>query len=65
MQEQIDQVYMRQALELAKLGGRAVAPNPLVGAVIVNNKEVIGTGYHQQLGQPHAEVNCFTAQRCT
>ena len=47
---------MAQALKLAALGGRAVAPNPMVGAVIVKNSKVIGKGYHQKFGGPHAEV---------
>lgn len=47
---------MAQALKLAALGGRAVAPNPMVGAVIVKNGKIIGQGYHQKFGGPHAEV---------
>ncbi|MBU1017871.1 bifunctional diaminohydroxyphosphoribosylaminopyrimidine deaminase/5-amino-6-(5-phosphoribosylamino)uracil reductase RibD [Patescibacteria group bacterium] len=53
----VDEKFMSQALELARLGGRAVAPNPMVGAVIVKGGKVIGKGYHQQFGGPHAEVN--------
>ncbi len=51
--------YMQRALELAKKGGRAVAPNPMVGAVIVKDGEIIGEGYHQIFGAPHAEVNAI------
>lgn len=47
---------MAKALELAKKGCRAVAPNPMVGAVIVKNGKIIGKGYHQKFGGPHAEV---------
>ncbi|MFC1733203.1 bifunctional diaminohydroxyphosphoribosylaminopyrimidine deaminase/5-amino-6-(5-phosphoribosylamino)uracil reductase RibD [candidate division KSB1 bacterium] len=52
----LDEKYMIQALELARLGGRAVAPNPMVGAVIVKDGKIIGKGYHQKFGGPHAEV---------
>lgn len=51
--------YMKRALELAKMGSRNVFPNPQVGAVIVKNNEIIGEGYHQIFGGPHAEVNAF------
>ncbi len=48
--------YMKRALELASLGNRFVAPNPMVGAVLVYEKRIIGEGYHHRYGQPHAEV---------
>lgn len=50
---------MAQALALAKLGMGHTSPNPLVGAVVVKNNQVIGQGYHQQHGTPHAEVNAL------
>ena len=50
---------MHRCLQLAKLGAGNVAPNPLVGAVLVYENEIIGEGYHQQYGQAHAEVNCI------
>lgn len=57
-----DTEYMRLALELAKEGCGFVNPNPMVGAVIVKNNEIIGQGYHKKYGQPHAErealANC-------
>jgi len=49
--------FMQLALEQARLGLGMVNPNPLVGAVIVKNDKVIGTGYHAFFGGPHAEVN--------
>ena len=52
----IDPRYMDRALDLAARGGRAVMPNPMVGAVIVYNDTIIGEGYHQAYGGPHAEV---------
>lgn len=54
---------MKRALELAKKGAGHVNPNPMVGAVIVKQGRVIGEGYHEQYGQPHAEVNAFAS--CT
>lgn len=53
---QQDQVYMRQAIELAKKAIYSTKPNPNVGCVIVKNGEVIGQGFHPKAGQPHAEV---------
>ncbi len=62
----LDEKFMAQALKLARLGGRDVAPNPMVGAVIVKNLpgrqaggKVIGSGYHKKFGGPHAEVNAI------
>ena len=56
MEENINEKYMRRAIELAKKGAGAVNPNPMVGAVVVKNEEVIGEGYHKFFGGPHAEV---------
>lgn len=56
-----DQRYMLRALQLAKLGGVSVAPNPMVGAVIVHNSQIIGEGYHQKYGEAHAEVNAVNS----
>ena len=50
---------MHRCLQLAKLGSSSVAPNPMVGAVLVHNGTIIGEGYHQKYGQAHAEVNCI------
>jgi diaminohydroxyphosphoribosylaminopyrimidine deaminase/5-amino-6-(5-phosphoribosylamino)uracil reductase len=54
-----DVQYMRQALDLARAGVGYVSPNPLVGCVIVNAGEVVGQGYHQRFGGPHAEVHAL------
>lgn len=51
--------YMERALDLAKKGGGYVNPNPQVGAVIVRGDEVVGAGYHEQFGAPHAEINAL------
>ncbi len=53
--------YMRRCFELAQKGLGNVAPNPMVGAVIVHNGEIIGEGYHMQWGGPHAEVNAIAS----
>ncbi|MEO5681330.1 MAG: bifunctional diaminohydroxyphosphoribosylaminopyrimidine deaminase/5-amino-6-(5-phosphoribosylamino)uracil reductase RibD [Chitinophagaceae bacterium] len=55
------EIYMQRCIELASLGAGAVAPNPLVGAVLVYEDRIIGEGYHMQYGQAHAEVNCINA----
>jgi diaminohydroxyphosphoribosylaminopyrimidine deaminase/5-amino-6-(5-phosphoribosylamino)uracil reductase len=51
--------YMRRAIELAKLGTGKVNPNPLVGAVIVKDGNIISEGYHKVYGDLHAERNAF------
>ncbi len=55
----IHETYIRRCLELAGKGSGYVAPNPMVGAVLVHNGRIIGEGYHREYGQPHAEVNCI------
>lgn len=50
---------MHRCLQLASLAAGNVAPNPMVGAVLVYQNNIIGEGYHQQYGKPHAEVNCL------
>ncbi|MCW3087019.1 MAG: diaminohydroxyphosphoribosylaminopyrimidine deaminase [Sediminibacterium sp.] len=56
-----DESYMRRCIELAQLGAGQVAPNPMVGAVLVYEDRIIGEGYHRAYGQPHAEVNCINS----
>ena len=51
--------YMKLALRLAEKGIGAVSPNPMVGAVLVKNGEIVGKGYHRVFGGPHAEVNAI------
>ncbi|MBV7276693.1 bifunctional diaminohydroxyphosphoribosylaminopyrimidine deaminase/5-amino-6-(5-phosphoribosylamino)uracil reductase RibD [Clostridiaceae bacterium UIB06] len=53
---QVNESYMNIALDLAKKGEGAVNPNPLVGAVVVKDNEIVGRGYHKFYGGPHAEV---------
>jgi len=57
----VDIKYMARALELAKKGIGSVNPNPLVGSVIVKEDKIIGEGYHQEYGGPHAEINAFAS----
>src|SRR5690606_9876485 len=52
---------MRRCLELASLGAGQVAPNPMVGAVLVHNDRIIGEGFHKRFGEAHAEVNCINS----
>jgi diaminohydroxyphosphoribosylaminopyrimidine deaminase/5-amino-6-(5-phosphoribosylamino)uracil reductase len=52
---------MHRCLELAKLGAGSVAPNPMVGALLVHDGRIIGEGYHRQYGGPHAEPNCIAS----
>ncbi|MBR2736313.1 MAG: bifunctional diaminohydroxyphosphoribosylaminopyrimidine deaminase/5-amino-6-(5-phosphoribosylamino)uracil reductase RibD [Firmicutes bacterium] len=54
-----DEKWMRRALELAAGGRGHVSPNPMVGAVIVRDGQVIGEGYHEKYGQLHAERNAL------
>lgn len=53
------ETYMQRCLDLALLGIGNVAPNPMVGCVIVHNGKIIGEGYHETCGQAHAEVNAI------
>lgn len=64
--------YISRCLQLAELGRYYVAPNPMVGAVLVYGgddvdglieERIIGEGWHKQYGGPHAEVNCFASVR--
>ena len=50
---------MERCLQLAKLGAGYVAPNPLVGAVLVHEDKIIGEGWHKKYGEAHAEVNAI------
>ena len=55
-----DEQYMQRCLALAKQGEYYVAPNPMVGAVLISETgEILSEGWHMQWGGPHAEVNCF------
>jgi diaminohydroxyphosphoribosylaminopyrimidine deaminase/5-amino-6-(5-phosphoribosylamino)uracil reductase len=57
----LDEHFMMRCVELAQLGRGFVAPNPLVGALIVHKDKIIGEGYHQRFGEAHAEVNAINS----
>ncbi len=59
----VDKRYLRRAFALAKLGSGLTLPNPRVGAVLVRSGRIIGEGYHQRAGSPHAEVNAVADAR--
>ena len=59
----IDEDYMKLALNLAHKGQGYTSPNPMVGAVLVKNGEIIGKGYHRRCGAAHAEVNAINSAR--
>ncbi|MHA6696232.1 bifunctional diaminohydroxyphosphoribosylaminopyrimidine deaminase/5-amino-6-(5-phosphoribosylamino)uracil reductase RibD [Chryseobacterium sp. A321] len=54
-----DQAYMTRCLELARKALGDTYPNPIVGAVITHNDKIIGEGFHQKAGSPHAEINAI------
>ncbi len=54
-----DRFYMQMALDLAARGTGHTSPNPLVGAVVVKDRKVVGRGWHERFGGPHAEVNAL------
>jgi diaminohydroxyphosphoribosylaminopyrimidine deaminase/5-amino-6-(5-phosphoribosylamino)uracil reductase len=56
-----DRMHLARAIELAEHGAGEVKPNPQVGAVLARNGEVLGEGWHERYGGPHAEVNAIEA----
>src|SRR5205085_920195 len=58
-----DEPFLRRAIRLAMKGRGAVEPNPMVGCVIVKDGRVLGEGYHDRFGGPHAEPNALAS--CT
>ncbi len=58
---EVDLRYMNRAMELARLGLGTVSPNPMVGCVVVHHDRIIGEGFHQKYGGPHAEVNAINS----
>lgn len=59
--KKMDEKFMQRCLQLAQKGKGKVAPNPMVGAIIVHNGVIIGEGYHEKFGEAHAEVNAINA----
>lgn len=62
-QFEVDEKFMLRAIALARQGMGNVAPNPMVGCVIVHQGVIIGEGYHRVYGGPHAEVNAINSVR--
>ena len=56
---QTHEFYMARALQLAELGLYSTSPNPRVGCVIVKDGAIVGEGWHQKAGEPHAEVHAL------
>src|SRR5437763_14170321 len=56
-----DATWLRHARTLAERGRGAVEPNPLVGAVVIRDGQLVGEGWHQRYGGPHAEINALAA----
>src|SRR3989304_1532650 len=56
---EVDEKYIALALELAEKGRGRVEPNPMVGAVLVKNGQIMGKGYHQAFGGAHAEIHAI------
>jgi diaminohydroxyphosphoribosylaminopyrimidine deaminase/5-amino-6-(5-phosphoribosylamino)uracil reductase len=57
---EINATYMKLALKLAAKGAGWVSPNPVVGAVLVQDGQIVGRGYHRRVGAPHAEVEALS-----
>jgi diaminohydroxyphosphoribosylaminopyrimidine deaminase/5-amino-6-(5-phosphoribosylamino)uracil reductase len=56
-----DKVHLARAIELAQRGAGAVRPNPVVGAVVARDGQILGEGWHREFGAAHAEVNAIEA----
>jgi len=57
----IDKQFMRRCIQLALNGKGSCSPNPMVGAIIVRDEKIIGEGWHQKAGFPHAEPNAINS----
>ena len=54
-----DGAHMARALQLAARGRYSARPNPMVGCVLVNDGAIVGEGWHERAGEPHAEINAL------
>ncbi|HQY06766.1 MAG TPA: bifunctional diaminohydroxyphosphoribosylaminopyrimidine deaminase/5-amino-6-(5-phosphoribosylamino)uracil reductase RibD, partial [Lacunisphaera sp.] len=61
MSQPLHESFMRRALEVARRGWGDTHPNPLVGALIVEDGVVVAEGFHAKAGEPHAEVSAIRA----
>ncbi len=57
--ENLDEKFMKLALSLAEQARGRTSPNPMVGAVIVRDGQIVGSGYHRKAGTPHAEIHAI------
>jgi len=55
-----DEIFMKKALMLAQKGVGRTSPNPAVGAVVVRDQQIVGSGYHRKAGAPHAEIEALS-----
>ncbi len=60
-----DRLAMSRAFELAQRGLYTTDPNPRVGCVLVRDGQVVGEGWHERAGEPHAEAACAGARRAS
>lgn len=60
---EVENKYMARCISLARGGAGCVAPNPMVGAVVIHQGKIIGEGYHRKYGEAHAEVNAIASVR--
>ena len=63
-QRSLDESYMREALRIAEYARGRTSPNPLVGAVIVRDGVIVGSGWHRAAGEPHAEIYALRMADC-
>ncbi len=61
MDFELEKIFMQRCLDLAMLGLGNVAPNPMVGSVLVHRNKIIGEGFHRKFGELHAEVNAINS----
>lgn len=59
VQSMIHEYYMKKVFELARKGIGHVSPNPLVGALVIKDEKILGQGFHEKHGGPHAEINAI------
>ncbi|SFM52211.1 bifunctional diaminohydroxyphosphoribosylaminopyrimidine deaminase/5-amino-6-(5-phosphoribosylamino)uracil reductase RibD [Thermodesulforhabdus norvegica] len=59
MVQDADELFMKEAIRLARKAQGKTGPNPCVGAVLVKNGKIVGRGYHKAAGTPHAEINAI------
>jgi len=56
----VDEIFMKEVLRLARRGLGSTSPNPVVGALVVKDGQITGSGYHRKAGAPHAEIEALS-----